>query len=270
MSQQKIAQDIKDGEDKIMESMKLFSKDAKCADYIQNFKPEVQDKLTAYRSKLVEQQQEEMNQRLSKQLASVAQFENSMNSQLQDMMVKEIVGSFRQQFSSSKQLQEDSFQAAVNSLAGKETADPVVSHFNKALGEIGAADLLSATPNDKGSIVERLAATQQAKEQEFKAAFMVTAAEAAEVKKLTKAAKKGNSYDFAALDDASSKRLEELYTTINNKVGFCIPHEKSISDLKTVGCAQSDNYIETINQEISLAQAKLRNARLSAFAGAFA
>merc|ERR1711869_107498 len=112
--------------------------------------------------------------------------------------------------------------------------------------------------NPKGTIVERVAAVQQAEE-------------AAEVKKLGSKALSGDSLDLSKLDEKSIERLETLFTSINNRVGYKFPSEKElIAGLKTTGDAASDEFITYANEQVSLAQAKFQAARLGVFVKAFA
>merc|ERR1739844_800263 len=84
-------------------------------------------------------------------------------------------------------------------------------------------DLMQVQGNPNGTLAERLAAAQQAKEKEFEQSFMVTASEAAEVKSIAGQAKSGDDYDFSKLAPADAERLEALYTRINAKVGYAMP-----------------------------------------------
>merc|ERR1712110_523805 len=48
MAAQKTAQDVMDGEDAIVESMKRFANDAKCVEYLDTFKAETESKIGEY------------------------------------------------------------------------------------------------------------------------------------------------------------------------------------------------------------------------------
>lgn len=75
----------------------------------------------------------------------------------------------------------------MKSLSGAQLAvgeDPVAAHFEGAFKSLQGVDLGKAKADPKGSLAERVAFAQQAKEAEFRQSFMVTAAEASEVKSL--------------------------------------------------------------------------------------
>merc|ERR1712216_502653 len=67
----------------------------------------------------------------------------------------------------------------------------------------------------------------------------------------------------------SLERLNALYTSINNKVGYSLP---STLGMKSVDVADADGktYAEALNGQLSAAAEKLQNARLAAFAKSFA
>jgi len=150
-------------------------------------------------------------------------------------------------------------------------SDPVKAFFTKAFDEVSKADLATVKGKADGNIVERVAAVQQAREGVFQSSFMVSAAEAAEVKKLGGKALSGDSLDLSKLDEASLKRLEDLFTSINNRVGYKFPTEKEIlSTIKETGDAGPDEFVKYANHQVSLALAKYQAARLGAFVRAFA
>lgn len=51
--------------------------------------------------------------------------------------------------------------------------DPVRAHFIASLKELGSADLGKSTPRENGSVLERVAAVFQRREQEFLESFTV-------------------------------------------------------------------------------------------------
>merc|ERR1740123_2730952 len=115
-------------------------------------------------------------------------------------------------------MQDQAFSAAIKSLGGSQLAvdeDPVASHFNSAFGSLQGVDLSTVKGDAKGSLAERVTFAQQAKDLEFQQSFMVTGAEAAEVKSLAGAAKVGDSYDFGKLAPDAAERLDAIYTSIN-------------------------------------------------------
>merc|ERR1712039_990394 len=114
------------------------------------------------------------------------------------------------------------FEAAVKSLSGQQLDagdDPVAAHFESAFASLQGVDLSATKGNASGSLAERVAFAQQAKDLEFQQSFMVTAAEAAEIKKLGQQAMTGDDYNFSKLAPAAAERLDTLYTTVNTKVG---------------------------------------------------
>merc|ERR1719159_704293 len=188
MAQQKTAGDVMEGEDKILSSMQLFANDARCVEYLKSFKDETEAKMTEYRKGIVEQMKEQLSERATKQLQAIAAFEASSAGALQALVVQEAAKAFKEEFPKNKALQDKALTSAVTLIGGGDVSagdDPVLSHFASAVGQLSGVDLMSAKADPSGSIVERVAAAQQAKEQEFKETFMVTKTEAAEVKSLT-------------------------------------------------------------------------------------
>merc|ERR1712039_848592 len=117
----------------------------------------------------------------------------------------------------------------------------------------------------KGSLSERVAFSQQAKEAEFKETFMVTAAEAAEVKAIASKAKSGSDYDFSKLPEDLAKKLDDLYTSINAKVGYSLPESLGTEPIASTSDGATSSYVESVNAQLAEAGAKLREARLKAF-----
>merc|ERR1712050_422475 len=145
---------------------------------------------------------------------------------MQELVVREAAASFKDAFPADAAMQDRAFAAAVKSLSGQQlgvSEDPVAAHFNAAFASLQGVDLSSVKGDAKGSLAERVAYAQQAKDLEFQQSFMVTAAEAAEVKSLAGAAKVGDGYDFSKLAPDAAERLDALYASINAKVGFAMP-----------------------------------------------
>merc|ERR1719482_622675 len=145
---------------------------------------------------------------------------------MQELVVREAASSFREKFPKEKGMQEAAFAAAVKSLSGASLTaneDPVAKHFSDAFASLQGVDLMTVKGSATGALPERVAFAQQAKEKEFQQTFMVTAAEAAEVKKIAAEAKSGSDYDFGKLPAASSEKLDALYASINAKVGYALP-----------------------------------------------
>jgi len=270
MAAQKTAQDVMEGEDKIVSAMQRFANDSKCVDHLSGFKVETEEKIGAFKKGLVLQMQNDLTERALKQLQAVAQFEAGMGSALQELVVKEAAASFREQFPKDKAMQDKAFSSALKSLAGGQlqtTDDPVASHFDSAFQSLSGVNLATLKGNATGSLAERVAYAQQVKETEFQQAFMVTPQEAGEVRKLVKDA--GSDFDFSKLSAESTKRLDQLYTNINNKVGYAIPN----IGMHTIAASEdsaANTYIEQVNAQVAEASRRLRNAQLKAFAQAFA
>jgi len=266
MAAQKTAQDVMDGEDAIVNSMKRFANDAKCVEYLQGFKNETEAKLGSYKKALVLQMKHEMSERAVKQLQAVSSFEASMGSAMQELVVRETAASFRDKYPNSQDMQDLAFDAALKGLAGDAISpeeDPVTAHFQKAFDSLNGVDLLTVQGDANGTLPERVAYAQQAKEQEFQRTYMVSSAEAEEVRSIAGS-------DISKLSQDAIARLNTLYNTINAKVGFSLPET-----LQTKAVAQSDDaeanaYAEKVNNQLQAAQKELQRARLEAFAKSFA
>jgi hypothetical protein len=267
MAAQKTAQEVMDGEDAIVDAMKRFANDAKCVEDLSAFKSEAETKIADYKKAMVMNMREELTERAQKQLQAIAQFEASMGSALQELVVREAAASFKEKFPTDAGMQSQAFACAVKSLSGQSVStaeDPVAGHFNQAFASLAVAS--NAKPDAKGSLAERVAHAQQLKETEFKQTFMVTAQEAAEVKKL--ALEAGADFDLSKLSTESLKKLDGLYGTINNKVGFALPEVSS----KPIGASSdstADAYIDSVNAQLGELSSKLHAARLKAFIQAF-
>merc|ERR1711920_84740 len=250
--------------------MKRFANDAKCKEYLDGFKTETETKVANYRKALVMKMKEDLSERATKQLQSIAIFEAGMGAAMQELVVREAAASFREQFPTSKAMQDKAFAAAVKSLSGAalETGeDPVSQHFDDAFKSLAGVDLVKTKGDAKGSLAERVAAAQQAKETEFQQTFMVTAQEAAEVKKI--ASQAGKDFDLAKLPADAAERLDALYTSINAKVGYSLPAPLGAKPIATGSDSTANAYIEKINGQFAAAEQKLREARLKAFVQAF-
>lgn len=273
MAAQKTAQDVMDGEDAIVNSMKRFANDAKCVEYLQGFKGETEAKLGSYKKALVLQMQHEMSERALKQLQAVSSFEASMGSAMQELVVRETAASFRETYPNSQDMQDLAFDAALKGLAGDAISpeeDPVTAHFQEAFDSLNGVDLLTVKGDANGTLPERVAYAQQAKEHEFQRTYMVSAAEAEEVRSIAGGVQSGESFDISKLSEDAIARLNTLYNTINSKVGFSLPE-----NLQTKAVTQSDDaaanaYAEKVNNQLLSAQKELQRARLEAFAKSFA
>jgi len=272
MAAQKTAQEVMEGEDKIVESMRRFANDAKCVEYLKTFKEDSEVKIAAYRKALVVKMQEDLTERATKQLQAIAAFEAGMGSAMQDLVVREAASSFKEKFPADKGMQDKAFSAAVKALSGQtvEVAeDPVAKHFADAFQSLQGVDLATSKADAKGSLAERVAFAQQSKEKEFQESFMVTAKEAEEVRKLAKEAKSGQDYDFSKLSADALQRLEALYSSINTKVGYALPDSLSTKPISATSDGSANSYVDKVNAQLESAAQKLRDARLKAFVQAF-
>eukprot|EP00434_Breviolum_minutum_P045597 symbB.v1.2.040919.t1/scaffold7653.1/size10051/1 len=272
MAAQKTAQEVMEGEDKIVESMRRFANDAKCVEYLKTFKEDSEVKIAAYRKALVVKMQEDLTERATKQLQAIAAFEAGMGSAMQDLVVREAASSFKEKFPTDKGMQDKAFSAAVKALSGQtvEVAeDPVAKHFADAFQSLQGVDLATSKADAKGSLAERVAFAQQSKEKEFQESFMVTAKEAEEVRKLAKEAKSGQDYDFSKLSADALQRLEALYSSINTKVGYALPDSLSTKPISATSDGSANSYVDKVNAQLESAAQKLRDARLKAFVQAF-
>merc|ERR1719476_673782 len=195
--------------------MQRFANDAKCVEYLSDFKGETEAKVGAYKKALVLKMKEDLTLAANRQLQAVSSFESSMGSALQELVVREAAASFREKFPSDAGMQGKAFSAAVKSLSGEALQagdDPVGLHFEDAFKSLQGADLMSLKGNSKGTLAERVAHAQQLKETEFQRTFMVTPEEAKEVRDLVGQAKRGDDFDFSSLSAASAERLDALYS----------------------------------------------------------
>merc|ERR1712194_108332 len=212
---------------------------------------------------------DDLSERALKQLQAIAQFEAGMGSAMQNLVVGEAAASFRESFPSSDAMQGQAFASAVKGLSGEQGDDPVAKHFNDAFMSLQGVDLSAVKGDAKGSLAERVAYAQKAKESEFQQTFMVTAAEAKEVRELAKQAKSGDDYDFSKLSADALKRLESLYTNINAKVGYAVPAHADPNPIADTTDASANAYVAEVNKSAAAAVQKLQHARLRAFAHAF-
>lgn len=272
MAAQKTAADVMEGEDAIVASMQRFANDSKCVEYLKDFKVETEDKIGAYRKALVLKMKDDLSERAVKQLQAVASFEAGMGASLQDLVVREAAASFREAFPQNKGMQDKAFSAALKSLAGeslKAGDDPVAGHFEAAFGSLQSVDLMKTKGNATGTLPERVAFAQQVKEQEFRQTFMVTQEEAGEVRKLAGQAKSGDGYDFSKLSQDAAERLDALYASINAKVGYSLPETLGTRPVDATSDSSANAYIDQVNQQLTSAASKLREARLRSFVQAF-
>ncbi|PFH38649.1 hypothetical protein BESB_009910 [Besnoitia besnoiti] len=257
------------GEESVYKQMKQYANDTKCLDYLSKFRGEVEDQIAAYKKALVSQMRRQLTERLVEKLNGIQQAEKLIQGSLQEVMVREIVASFRDTYGSRPQLQEEAMRSALQGLSGSDNVmDPVGAHFKASLQELAKVNLSTTAANPAGSVVERVAAVFQKREKEFLDSFTVKASEAQEIRQLVGKCQKGNAFDFHALSEEDLCRLEQLYSTVNNRVGFETLHEDAIKPIVPMS-ENSRGFVDFVNTQLEITKAKLRNARLTAFAGAF-
>jgi len=269
MAAQKTAQEVMDGEDNIVKAMQRFANDAKCVEYLSEFKTETETSIGGYKKALVLKMKEDLTLAAARQLQGIASFEASMGSALQELIIKEAASSFKSKYPNDSAMQAAAFNSAVTSLSGGSGGeDPVGKHFQDAFASLDGVDLMKSKGDAAGTLAERVAFAQQAKEAEFKQTFMVTPDEAAAVKSVVKEA--GKDLDFSKLSEASAKKLDNLYSSINAKVGYSLPDSIGSKAIEANSDASTSGYVSAVNEQLTAIQAQLKQARLKSFAQSFA
>merc|ERR1719378_1388718 len=120
MAAQKTAQDVMDGEDAIVTSMRRFANDAKCVEYLGSFKDDTESKIATYRSAIAAKMKEDLTERALKQLQAIAAFEAGMGAAMQELVVREAAASFKDKFPTDTGMQDKAFASAVKSLSGAQ------------------------------------------------------------------------------------------------------------------------------------------------------
>merc|ERR1711920_291895 len=146
------------------------------------------------------------------------------------------------------------------SLSGKPLEagdDPVASHGEDAFKSLAGVDLMTTKGDPKGSLAERIAFAQQAKELEFQQSFMVTPDEVAEVKSIVGKAPGG---DIGKLPGEALDKLNALYGKINQKVGFALPEGVGTKPIATTSDTAANAYIEGVNSQLDGAMKTLQHA----------
>jgi hypothetical protein len=270
MQLEKTADDVMAGEDGIVTNMKKFANDSNAVEFIKAFKPESQTSLAAYREALVQQQKEQVTERIAHQLQAIARMEASSAGNMQDLLVNETSRLFRDAFDKDANLQEAAFSAAINGIRGGATGspktDPVLKHFTDAISAVDKADWSKVKPSPEGSIVERIAHVRKQAEQEFKKMFYVSKSEVAEIKAIAQLV--GSSYEWSKLSEPQSKRLDELFTSINSRVGFVLPSESMVSAALPETAGTLD-FIHSAQKQLEATSSKIKQERLKAFLTAF-
>ena len=263
VAQQKMAEQVMEGEDAIVSSMRRFANDGKALDYLKGFKSELQATLSEYRQAFASQQAHLITERVIQQLDAVARAEASIGAALQENIVKETVANFRTTFSKDSAMQKAALNYAIDSLANKTGAtDPVLAFFGDSVKT--AEKVGTAKPDPMGNVAERLSHALFQAENAFQKSFMVSSVEAAEVKGIASKAKVGDGYDFEKLNGKDSARLEELYNSVNLKTGLILPHEKML-----VAVPAESEYAALVNKEIVDMQKVVKKERLTAFVNGF-
>ncbi|KAL8455760.1 hypothetical protein Emag_000334 [Eimeria magna] len=265
------AKDQKDaGEELLHRQMKKYASDSRCLECLSSFKGEVQQQLAEYHSAVVEELRQRLVERVTSKLTAIQQAERAIEGSLQEVIVRETVESFQKQFAADSKQQDAALKLAIQSIAGDAPSmDPAGAHFLASLRDLGNADLEKTAAKTDGSVIERVAAVFQRREQEFLEAFTVSAQEAAEVKQLLKNCKSGDEYDFSKLSEEQTKRLDALQESILNRVGFATITENDIRPLEAMTPVNIP-LVEQANTQLAVAKARIRAARLTSFARSFA
>ena len=272
MQLQKTADDVMQGEDGIVANMRKFANDSNAVEYLKQFKPEVQSTFADYRAAVVSSQKNEINDRITAQLQAIARMEAASAGNMQELLVTEATNSFKEAFAKSPKMQEAVFESALGAIKGgaSKGTDPVLKHFQEAIESVEKADWSKVKANATGTIAERIALVRKQAESEFKKMFYVSKSEAAEVRDLAKRAKvEGGKYDFSKLDAAQTKRLDDLYTSINNRIGFVVPSEANILNFTVDKAAGAEEFIASTKNRLEDIAARIRHERLSAFVNGF-
>ena len=271
MQLQKTADEVMTGEDGIVANMRKFANDSNAVEYLKAFKGESQSSLAEFRAAMVQQQKEAVTERINAQLQAISRMESANAGNMQELLVAETVQSFKDAYAKDPKLQESAIASALAGIRGsteKGASDPVLTHFTTAIQSVENADWNKVKPSETGSIVERIAHVRKQAEAEFKKMFYVSKADAKEVKALSNLAQVGtDQYDFSKLDASQMKKLEDLYTSINNRVGFVMPSESAMQPLSPVD--GSNAFVSSTNEAIASMASRVRNQRLTAFVNGF-
>merc|ERR1712226_157465 len=117
--------------------MQRFANDAKCVEYLSEFKGETESKIGAYKKAVVLKMKEDLTAAANRQLQAVSSFESSMGSALQELIVREAAASFKEKFPADSGMQSAAFSSALSSLGGGSPgSDPVSAHFEDAFASL--------------------------------------------------------------------------------------------------------------------------------------
>ncbi|CDJ33487.1 uncharacterized protein EMH_0016250 [Eimeria mitis] len=261
------AKDRKDaGEELVHRQLKKYANDARCLEYVSSFKDEVQQQLAEYHVALLEQMRQRMVERITSKLTAIQQAEKAIQGSLQEVIVRELVESFQRKLATDAKLQDAALKAAIEGIAGDvPSVDPVGAHFMASLKELGNADTVKPKSTGSGSVLERVSAVFQRREEEFLQAFTVSPEEANEVKQLVGKCKSGDEYDFSKLSEKDAARLDALQVNILDRVGYATIMEDDLKSLTALS-PSGEALIEHVNNQLAMAKEKIRNARLTQFA----
>ena len=272
MQLQKTADEVMSGEDSLVSNMRKFVNDSKAVEYLSKFKEETQISLSQYRKALVKAQKDEMNERINSQLAAIARMESASAGNMQELLVAEATSSFKDAFGKSAKMQEQAFENALSAIKGssvEKAKDPILSHFTDSIEAVEKADWSKVKPNASGSIPERIALIKKQTESEFKKMFYVSKSEAKEVMEIAKIVRDPNGrFDWSKLSAKQSKRLDELFTAINNRIGCVMPNERNLLGLTHLDDS-NEAFVESTKQRLAEVAQRIKEERLSAFVKGF-
>ncbi|CDJ60272.1 hypothetical protein, conserved [Eimeria maxima] len=281
------AKDRKDaGEELVHRQLKKYANDARCLEYISSFKDEVQQQLAEYHAALLEQMRQKLVERISGKLMAIQKAEKAIQDSLQEVIVRELVESFHRKFATDAKMQDLALKAAIEGVSGEAPSaacflvnagefphtptwmhrprchqlpvygrrkrfafDPVGAHFLASLKELRNADIAKSKPDGNGSVLERVSAVFQRREEEFLQSFTVSPEEANEVKQLVAKCKSGDGYDFTKLSEEDAARLDALQLSIHERVGYSTVMEDDVKPLKAVG-PSGEALIEHVNNQL--------------------
>lgn len=266
--------------DILYSQMKKYANDARCLEFLSSFKADVQKQLANYRLALICYHHDRLVSALSQKLVSIQQHEKIMQDSLQAVIVSQVLNAFNLSFTSSLVLEEKAFDAALQNIAADQSAegalsDPVGEHFTASLQQLRDVDFLipMEEAEKRGPVVARVVQIFKEKEKEFLDSFTVKNEEAEKIKAIGSRCHGPSGYEFNQLSSADMASLENLYTDINQRMGFDVPHENQLE-----GCLEdlidtddkSKSYVDSVLNQLSQTSGSIRSARLTAFVSAFA
>lgn len=106
------------GEELILQQMKKYATDARCLEHLSGFKADVQEQLSVYHRTLQEQLKQHLIARMNAKLAAIQQAENAIQESLQEVIVQELVDSFKRKYATDPSMEDAAFKAAIQELSG--------------------------------------------------------------------------------------------------------------------------------------------------------